>query len=130
MLFRSPAYTPEELGAQGQIDENGVVVADVTPVPERKMLTTTEDLTAGALRACEARGLTPAGILAMCQELSNGEAIALDQLPRNILARLAKSGISPESADRWNAAAEALTEPADDPDDLPAAWTEAEPVSA
>jgi hypothetical protein len=129
-LGGAPAYTPEELGAQGQIDENGVVVEDVTHRSPVRMLTTTEDLAAGALRACEARGLTPAGLLAMCQEISGGEAISLDQLQRHHLARLAKSGISPESADRWNAAGEALTEPAEDPDDLPAAWTDAEPVTA
>jgi hypothetical protein len=132
-LGGAPAYTPEELGAQGQIDENGVVVADVTPAhapAPRPMLTTVEELTGGALRACEASGLTPAGLVAMCQELSNGEAIELAQLPRNYLARLAKNGVTPESAERWNAAGEALTEPAEDPDDLPAAWTEAEPVSA
>jgi hypothetical protein len=131
-LGGAPAYTPEELGAQGQIDENGVVVATVTeePRPAPRMLTTTEDLTAGALRACEARGLTPAGLVAMCQEISGGEAISLEQLQRNHLARLAKSGITQESAARWNAAGEALTEPAEDPDDLPAAWTEAEPVTA
>ena len=98
-----------------------------TPV---RTLTTTEDLTAGALRACEARGLTPAGITVMCQEISGGEALALAELPSHQLARLAKSGVSPESAARWNAAAEALTEPAEDPDDLPAAWTDAEPVTA
>ena len=129
-LGGAPAYTPEELGAQGQIDENGVVVAEVTTVSAPPMLTTTEDLTAGALRACEACGLTSSGLLAMCQELSHGEAIELAQLKRNILARLAKSGITAESAERWNAAGEALTEPAEDPDDLPAAWTAAEPVSA
>jgi hypothetical protein len=131
-LGGAPAYTPEELGATGQIDENGVVVADVTeePRPAPRTLSSTEDLTAGALRACEARGLTPAGLVAMCQELSNGEAIELAQLPRNYLARLAKNGVTPESAEKWNAAGEALTEPAEDPDDLPAAWTEAEPVSA
>jgi hypothetical protein len=131
-LGGAPAYTPEELGAQGQIDENGVVVADVTEEsrPAPRGLSSTEDLTAGALRACESRGLTPAGLVAMVQELSNGEAIELAQLPRNYLARLAKNGVTPESAERWNAAGEALTEPAEDPDDLPAAWTEAEPVSA
>jgi hypothetical protein len=100
------------------------------PQPAPRILTTTEDLTAGALRACEARGLTPAGLVAMCQEISGGEAISLEQLQRNHLARLAKSGITQESAARWNAAGEALTEPAEDPDDLPAAWTEAEPVTA
>lgn len=131
-LGGAPAYTPEELGAQGQIDENGVVVATITeePRPAPRTLSSTEDLTAGALRACEARGLTPAGLVAMCQELSNGEAIELAQLPRNYLARLAKNGVTAESAAKWNAAGEALTEPAEDPDDLPAAWTEAEPVTA
>jgi hypothetical protein len=125
------AYTPEELGV-ANADEYGMPVEPVrvTEAPTPRMLTTTEDLTAGALKACEARGLTPAGLVAMCQELSDGQAIELAQLPRNILARLAKSGVSPESADRWNTAGEALTEPAEDPDDLPAAWTEAEPVSA
>jgi len=131
-LGGAPAYTPEELGAQGQIDENGVVVATITeePRPAPRTLSSTEDLTAGALRACEARGLTPAGLVAMVQELSNGEAIELAQLPRNYLARLAKNGVTAESAAKWNAAGEALTEPAEDPDDLPAAWTEAEPVTA
>ena len=129
-LGGAPAYTPEELGAQGQIDENGVVVADVTPVPERRMLTTTEDLVAGAARACQACGLTPAGVAAMVQEISDGAADTLEELPRHQLARLAKSGISPESAQRWNTAADALTEPADDPDDLPASWITAEPASA
>ena len=125
-------YTPEELGVSNA-DEQGMPVETVSvrEAAHRPMLTTTEDLTAGALRACEARGLTPDGVLAMVQELSNGEATSLDQLPRNILARLAKSGISPESAERWNAAGDALTEPAEDPDDLPASWgAPAEPVPA
>jgi hypothetical protein len=125
------AYTPEELGASNA-DEHGMPVeaVRVRDADPRPMLTTVEDLTAGALRACEARGLTPAGLVAMVQELSNGEAIELAQLPRNYLARLAKNGVTAESAAKWNAAGEALTEPAEDPDDLPAAWTEAEPVTA
>jgi hypothetical protein len=131
-LGGAPAYTPEELGATGQIDENGVVVTDVTPLPAPgpKMLATTDELVGGALRACQTCGLSPAGLLAMCQELSDGEAIELAQLPRNILARLAKSGITPQSAEKWNAAGDALTEPTEDADDLPAAWTEAEPATA
>ena len=127
-LGGAPAYTPEELGAQGQIDENGVVVASVSEVPAAvapAMLTTTEDLVAGAMRACKSCRLSPAGIIAMCDEVGNG-ATSLEDLPRNILARLAKSGISPESADRWNAAGDALTAPADDQDDLPAAWDDSD----
>ena len=122
-------YTPEELGVS-DADEQGMPVETVRvrDADPRPMLTTVEELAAGALRACEARGLTPAGLVAMCQEISGGEAISLDQLQRSDLARLAKSGIRPESAERWNAAGEALTEPVDDPEDLPAAW--AEPVSA
>ena len=127
-LGGAPAYTPEELGAQGQIDENGVVITDVTQAA--RTLTTTEELTAGALRACEARGLTPAGLLAMVQDISGGEATELSQLQHHHLRRMATSGITRESAERWNAAGEALTEPAEDPEDLPATWTDAEPVAA
>jgi len=122
-LGGAPAYTPEELGAQGQIDENGVVVADVTPVPAPRMLSTVEELTEAAEAAAIARGLTPEGLAALVAELSKGETTELAQLPRNILARLAKSGVSPETVARCNAAAEApAEEPADDPDDLPATW--------
>lgn len=125
-LGGATAYTPEELGAQGDIDENGVVVTTVEELPPhrspQRVLSTPEDLAAGARRACEARGMTPDGILALCQELSNGETTELVQLPQNILARLAKSGVSPETAERCNAAGEALTIAADD--ESPATWEE------
>ena len=125
------AYTPEELGAQGQIDENGVVVATVTEElpPHRspqRTLSTPAELAAGAMRACQARGMTPDGILALCQELSNGEATTLEALPPNILARLAKSGVTQETADRCNAAGEALTVAADD--EAPATWSDPDPT--
>jgi len=125
------AYTPEELGAQGQIDENGVVVATIAEelpphrTPQRT-LSTPEELAAGARRACEARGMTPDGILALCQELSNGEATTLEALPLNILARLAKSGVSPQTAERCNAAGEALTVAVDD--EAPATWSDTDPT--
>ena len=86
---------------------------------------TSADPAAGAMRACQAAGLTPAGLVAMAQELSNGAATELAQLPPDILTRMAAGGIRPESAARWNAAGAALTEPAEDPDDLPAAWASA-----
>jgi hypothetical protein len=86
---------------------------------------TSADPSAGAMRACQAAGLTPAGLVAMAQELSGGAATELAQLPPDILTRMAAGGIRPESAARWNAAGEALTEPAEDPDDLPAAWASA-----
>ena len=123
-LGGAPAYTPEELGAQGQIDENGVVIATV--IEERQappMLSTVEQLAPAAEKAAFARGLTPGGLAAFVQEVSNGESTDLAELPLNHLARLAKSGVSPETVERCNAAAEALTEvPLEDPDDLPAAW--------
>ena len=117
------AYTPEELGATGTIDEQGMVT--VTEVRERPMLTTTEDLVAGAQRACDARGLTPGGLQVFLDELG---ATCLQELERHQLARLAKSGVSPETVARCNAAAEALTTTAEDPNDLPATW--AEPATA
>jgi hypothetical protein len=86
---------------------------------------TSADPSAGAMRACQAAGLTPAGLVAMAQELSNGAVTELAQLSPEILTRMAAGGIRPESAARWNAAGEALTEPAEDPDDLPAAWASA-----
>lgn len=116
------AYTPEELGAQGQVDQNGMVAVTVTEHPQRPAtLSSPEELAAGAQRACEARGLTPDGIQALASELSGGETTILAALPANILARLAKSGVTPETAARCNAAGEAMTVAADD-DDIPAAW--------
>lgn len=118
------AYTPEELGATGVIDENGTVT--VTEVrDERPMLTSLDDLVTGAQRACDARGLTPGGLACFLDELG---ATCLQELERHQLARLAKSGVSPETVARCNAAAEALVTPADDADDLPATW--AEPATA
>ena len=138
-LGGAPAYTPEELGAQGQIDENGVVVATVTeePVQRPAMLSSTEDLAAAAQRACEACGLTADGLEVFCLEVSHGNTKALTELPSNMLARLAKSGITPQTVKRCNAAggvpepeATPVTAepdptddtPTEDPDDLPAVW--------
>jgi hypothetical protein len=107
-----PAYTPEELGG------GEVVPVMVTEPP---MLTTTEDLTAGAERACRAQGLTDIGIRSLVVEISQGNAEALEELPHNMLARLAKSGVTPETVARCNAEPE--PESTEDPDDLPAAWS-------
>ena len=104
-----PAYTPEELGDAGVVP----VTVSEQPVP---MLTTTEELAAGAERACRASGLNDLGIAALAHEISKGEASSLVDLPHNMLARLAKSGVTPQTVERCNA------EPTDDPDDLPAAW--------
>ena len=132
-LGGAPAYTPEELGAEGQIDENGMVTVTVSEEPAQRpaILTTTDELVVGALRACEACGLTPNGLEAFCCEISHGNAKSLADLPKNMLARLAKSGLTPETVVRCNAAGSAPepepaaavdAEPTEDPDDLPAVW--------
>ena len=109
-----PAYTPEELG-----DADVVPVTVSEPVP---LLTTTEELAAGAERACRAQGLSDSGIRSLVVEISKGAAEALEELPHNMLARLAKSGVTPETVARCNAEPEPETTD-DDPDDLPAAWS-------
>ena len=119
-----PAYTPEELG------DEAVVPVTVTEPAIMPMLTTTEDLAAGAERACRASGLSDLGIAALAHEISQGEANSLEQLPKNILARLAKSGLTPQTVERCNGTQpEPATDepdpepPADDPNDLPVAWS-------
>jgi hypothetical protein len=128
-LGGAPAYTPEELGAQGQIDENGVVVATVVEQPPAR-----DQLQAQALRRLKDSGLTAAGTRRMLSELAGPDATGLGQLSDDVLSRLARAGASVETIARWNAAATApepepepeeideFGEPEEDPDDLPAAW--------
>jgi hypothetical protein len=121
-LNGATAYTPEELGGDAQPVE-AVEVAEVQPAAP-PLLKSTEELAAGAERACRALGLTDYGITALVNEISKGSCEALEELPHNMLARLAKSGVTPETVARCNAAYEPedADEAADDPDDLPAAW--------
>jgi hypothetical protein len=90
-------YTPEELGAPGQIDESGMVVAtvqDVTPAePDR------DTLQRQALRRLTDQGLSTAGIKAM---LAQFEVTAWGQLPDATLGLLARVGAKPETIERWN----------------------------
>jgi hypothetical protein len=76
------------------------------------------DLIAKAYAACGDAGLSDDGLIALVDELSQGAAQTLDQLPVPILQRLAKGGVSPETVVRCNG--DTTTE---DPDDLPAAWS-------
>lgn len=117
-LGGAAAYTAEELGGTELVS-----VADVSPSPAPPvMLTSTDELVAGALRAVEARGITPDGLVALCQEIGN--VSTLSDLPKHLLSRLAKSGVTPETVERCNAQAEVLLTPVeDDPADLPASWT-------
>ena len=103
------AYTPEELGATGQIDENGVVVATVTEAPSR------DQLQAQAIRRLKEQGITSIGMAAMLEQFN---VSTVGQLTDDVLGRLARVGASAETIERWNA------EPEADDDDLPMAWTE------
>ena len=108
-------YTPEELGGTEPVQ--AVQVAEVQQ-PQQQDPTA---LVAAAYTACADAGLSDDGLLALVAELSNGEAATLDQLPADILRRLASAGVSAETVARCNATAPA-DEPLDDPDDLPATW--------
>lgn len=128
------AYTPEELGAQGEIDENGAVVA--VTVTEQPQPPTRDQLQAQAMRRLKDQGITGDGIQAMLNQLG-GEGVRLGQLSDEVLGKLARVGASAETIQRWNAAghvesvideaqdnlaSEDPSDEQDDPDDLPAAW--------
>lgn len=75
-----------------------------------------------AAAACKRAGLTPAGIEALCLEISKGAHHTLAELQPNILERLAQNGVKPETVERCNATSEPAEETTQD-DDLPAAWS-------
>ena len=76
----------------------------------------TEDLLAQAEASCRRSGLTDAGIAAFVLEYSQGSTRDLADAPPEVLAKVARQGITPQTVERCNAA------PADGADDLPAAW--------
>jgi hypothetical protein len=75
-----------------------------------------EDLLAQAEASCRRSGLTDAGIAAFVLEFSQGSTRDLADAPPEVLAKIARQGITPQTVERCNAA------PADGADDLPAAW--------
>ena len=126
-----PAYTPEELGATGPIDENGAVVA--VTVTEAPAAPTRDQLQAQATHRLKDAALTGDGFQAMLLELGGEGTQALGQLSDQVLGKLARAGASAETVKRWNAAATAAhaesvideaegLEPEPDPEDLPALW--------
>ena len=112
-LGGASAYTPEELGAQGQIDENGVVIATVSEAPSR------DQLQAQAIRRLKDGGITATGMQAMLDQF---QVNALGQLPDEVLGRLARAGASAETIERWNATELEAAEQGED--DLPMTWTQ------
>jgi hypothetical protein len=105
---RAP-YRVEPLAAAANAAKPPAVAANAA--------TTTEDLLAQADAACRRSGLTDAGIAAFILEFSKGTTSDLSDAPPEVLAKIAKLGVSPQTVERCNAA------PADGPDDLPAAWS-------
>jgi hypothetical protein len=76
-----------------------------------------EDLLAQAEAACRRSRLTDAGLAAFVREFSQGTTSDLSDAPPEVLAKIAKLGVSAPTVERCNAA------PADGADDLPAAWS-------
>ena len=107
-----PAYTPEELGGDDVVPVTVTEPAPPALVPDAELL-------AKAYAACGDAGLSDDGLIALVDELSQGAAQTLDQLPVLTLQRLAKVGVSAETVVRCNGDATTT----EDPDDLPAAWS-------
>jgi hypothetical protein len=87
------------------------VAAPAAPAPA------TEDLLAQADAACRRSGLTDVGLAAFVLEFSAGNTSDLSDAPPEVLAKIARLGVSAETVARCNAV------PADGPVDLPAAWS-------
>lgn len=102
------AYTPEELGAQGEIDENGAVVA--VTVTEQSQAPARDQLQTQAIRRLTDQGITRDGMQAMLNELGSKKVTKLRQLDDGVLSKLARIGASPETIQRWNAAVPPATD--------------------
>ena len=90
--------------------------AAASPAAPTPPAASSEDLLAQAEASCRRSGLTDAGIAAFVLEYSQGSTRDLADAPPEVLAKIAKLGITPQTVERCNAA------PADGADDLPAAW--------
>jgi hypothetical protein len=104
------AYTSEELGAADVVP---VTVTEAPPV-------IVPDLATPAMEACQVAGLTQYGLYQFCLMVSNGAAETLADLDPGTLHRIIQQGISAETVAKCNGDEAAS---ADDPDDLPAAWS-------
>ena len=107
-----PAYTPEELG-----DEVVSVTVTEPESPAPAPASPTPELINQAFVACGDAGLTGQGLDAFVAEISKGTVHSLDQLPADVLYKLARLGVSAETVVRCNGATTILD------DELPAAWS-------
>ena len=96
--------------------------APTQPQPTSHPLPGPVATTAAAVKACQEAGLTQLGIVAMCREMSGGQAGAIAGLSLGIQQRLATNGVTAPSAAKWNAAGAAGAAQTDDDPDLPATW--------
>ena len=97
--------------------------APTQPQPTSHPLPGPVDTTAAAVKACQEAGLTQLGIVAMCREMSSGQAAAIAGLSVGIQQRLVTNGVSAPSVAKWNAAgAAAGAAQTDDDPDLPRTW--------
>lgn len=86
-----------------------------------------QDLLAAAVASCRRSGLTDAGIAAFALEFSQGTTSDLADAPPDVLAKIARVGVSAAVVNRLNGPADEDSgdqpgAPADDSDELPAAW--------
>jgi hypothetical protein len=87
-----------------------------TPVAPAPVATPpTKDLVAQAYAACRRSGLTDAGIAAFVLKYSQGNTSDLSSAPPEVLAKIAKQGISPQTVEKFNAVPAAA-----EPDPAPA----------
>lgn len=94
-----------------------LAAAPVAPPAAAGPTPTKEEMVAAAREACIEAGLTEAGIAALAREITEGNVWHLNELGPRLLAKIAKSGVSPETVNRCNGV------DGDTPDDLPAAWS-------
>jgi hypothetical protein len=126
-LGGATAYTKEELGA-GDTEPVAVTVTEVAqPQQPQEPAPSLAELRAHATIACRTAGLTLPGLEAFCSELTGGDGNHLDFVSPDLLAKIIRNGISPETAARCNAAGEAMTVPGDD--EPPAIWQTTEPTA-
>jgi hypothetical protein len=128
-LGGATAYTKEELGGS-DAEPVAVTVTEVTPPqPQPQEPTPTlAELRTHATIACRTAGLTLPGLQVFCSELTGGNGDHLDFVSPDLLAKIGRNGISPETVARCNAAGEAMTV-ADD-DEPPAIWQTTEPTAS
>lgn len=118
-LGGATAYTNEELGVD-DAEPVAVTVTEVTQPQPQDSAPSLAELRAQASIACRDAGLTTEGLQAFCSEISGGDWTTLAAVSPDLLTRIIRSGVSPETVARCNAAGEALTVATDD--EPPAVW--------